>query len=89
MAAHDNPAAAAYQLTYSMKRMFLLAALFGVLSGWMGLGISYLFNIPSGATIVITSSFIFLLTAIFSPKRKVKGWKKKIITEKENVAKVF
>ena len=27
-----NPAAAAYQLTYSMKKMFLLAAAFGVLS---------------------------------------------------------
>jgi manganese/iron transport system permease protein len=70
-----NPAAAAYQLTYSMKKMFLLAAVFGVLSGWIGLIFSYLFNIPSGATIVITSSLIFLVTAVFSPKRKVKGWK--------------
>ncbi len=69
-----NPAAAAYQLTYSMKRMFLLAAGFGVLSGWVGLLFSYLFNIPSGATIVITSSLIFMLSAVFSPKRKVKGW---------------
>lgn len=84
-----NPAAAAYQLTYSMKRMFLLAALFGVLSGWMGLGISYLFNIPSGATIVITSSFIFMVTAIFSPKRKVKGWKKKLIKEEGDAKAVF
>lgn len=70
-----NPAAAAYQLTYSMKKMFLLAAVFGVLSGWTGLLFSYLFNIPSGATIVITSSLIFLVTAVLSPKRKVKGWK--------------
>ncbi len=70
-----NPAAAAYQLTYSMKRMFLLSAGFGVLSGWMGLLFSYLFNIPSGATIVVTSSVIFLLAAVFSPKRRVKGWR--------------
>jgi len=69
-----NPAAAAYQLTYSMKRMFLLSAAFGVLSGWAGLLLSYLFNVPSGATIVITSSVIFMFAAIFSPKRKVKGW---------------
>ena len=69
-----NPAAAAYQLTYSMKRMFLLSAVFGVFSGWVGLLMSYLFNIPSGATIVITSSVIFMIAAIFSPKRKVKGW---------------
>jgi len=72
-----NPAAAAYQLTYSMKRMFLLSAGFGVLSSLTGLLLSYLFNIPSGATIVITSSVIFMIAAIFSPKRKVKGWQKK------------
>ena len=76
-----NPAAAAYQLTYSMKRMFLLSAGFGVFSGWMGLLMSYLFDIPSGATIVVTSSVIFLLTAIFSPKRKVKGWQKEPLAE--------
>jgi manganese/iron transport system permease protein len=69
-----NPAAAAYQLTYSMKRMFLFAAIFGVLSGWIGLLFSYLFNIPSGATIVVTSSVIFGLATVFSPKKKVKSW---------------
>ena len=78
-----NPAAAAYQLTYSLKRMFLLAAGFGVLSGWMGLLMSYLFDIPSGATIVVTSSVIFMVAAIFSPKRKVKGWQQKLLLEKE------
>ncbi|MFC1871221.1 metal ABC transporter permease [Chloroflexota bacterium] len=72
-----NPAAAAYQLTYSMKRMFLLSAGFGVLSGWIGLLFSYLFDIPSGATIVVTSSVIFMVATIFSPKMKVKGWKQK------------
>jgi len=76
-----NPAAAAYQLTYSMKRMFLLAAGFGVLSGWMGLLFSYLFNIPSGATIVVTSSVIFLLAAVFSAKRRVKGWRANTLAE--------
>ena len=78
-----NPAAAAYQLTYSMKKMFLLAAGFGVLAGWLGLLISYLLNIPSGATIVITSSVIFMLAAIFSPKRRVKGWQSKPVVEKQ------
>ncbi len=73
-----NPAAAAYQLTYSMKKMFLLSAAFGVLSGWMGLFFSCLFDIPSGATIVVTSSVIFMLAAVFSPKRKVKAWQRKL-----------
>jgi len=70
-----NPAAAAYQLTYNMKLMFLLSAVFGVLSGWIGLLISYLLDVPSGATIVITSSAIFIIATIFSPKRKVRRWK--------------
>ena len=76
-----NPAAAAYQLTYSMKRMFLLSAGFGVISGWTGLLISYLFNVPSGATIVVTSSVIFMIAALLSPKRRVKGWQKKPLLE--------
>ena len=76
-----NPAAAAYQLTYSMKRMFLLSAVFGVLSGWIGLLFSYLFDIPSGATIVVTSSVIFMIASLFSPKRKVKGWQQKPLLE--------
>ena len=78
-----NPAAAAYQLTYSMKRMFLISAGFGVLSGWIGLLLSYLFNIPSGATIVVTSSVIFMLAAIFSPKKRIKGWQGKPILEEQ------
>ncbi|MBE0480446.1 MAG: metal ABC transporter permease [Dehalococcoidia bacterium] len=76
-----NPAAAAYQLTYNMKRMFILSAVFGVVSGWTGLLVSYLLNIPSGATIVITSSVIFAVAAVFSPKRKVKGWRREPVAE--------
>lgn len=67
-----NPAAAAYQLTYSLKRMFLLSGSFGVLSCFLGLFFSYIFNVPSGAVIIITSSIIFALALLFSPKRKVK-----------------
>ena len=78
-----NPAAAAYQLTYNMKKMFLLAAAFGVLSGWVGLIFSYFFDLPSGATIVVTSSVIFAIAALFSPKRKVKGWQSKPLGEEQ------
>ncbi len=69
-----NPAAAAYQLTYSLKRMLLIAIGFGVISCWAGLIASYFFDVPTGAAIVITSSIIFGLATAFSPKRKVKGW---------------
>jgi len=71
-----NPAAAAYQLTYSLKRMLLIAVAFGVISCWAGLAASYLLAIPSGAAIVITSAIIFGLATAFSPKRKVKGWQR-------------
>jgi manganese/iron transport system permease protein len=78
-----NPAAAAYQLTYNMKWMFVISAAFGVASSWIGLLFSYVFDIPSGATIVVTSSLIFLIAVIFSPKRKVKRWQKKPLEESE------
>ena len=71
-----NPAAAAYQLTYSLKKMVLIAVAFGILSCWAGLLVSYILDIPSGASIVITSAIIFGLAVAFSPKRKVKGWRK-------------
>jgi manganese/iron transport system permease protein len=71
-----NPAAAAYQLTYSLKKMLLIAVAFGVVSCWAGLASSYLLDIPSGAAIVITSAIIFGLATAFSPKRKVKGWQR-------------
>ena len=70
-----NPAAAAYQLTYSLKKMLLIAVAFGIASCWAGLAASYLLDIPSGAAIVITSAIIFGLATAFSPKRKVKGWR--------------
>ena len=71
-----NPAAAAFQLTYSFKRMLALAMVFGVVSCWAGLAASYLWDLPTGASIVITSSVIFGAATVCSPKRKVKKWKK-------------
>lgn len=65
-----NPAAAAYQLTYGLKRMFLLAACFGVLSGWLGLAFSCILDLPTGALIIVTSSMIFVAATLSSPKRR-------------------
>lgn len=67
-----TPAAAAYQLTYNLKNLFLLAASFGVVSCWLGSILSYLVDVPCGAVIVLISSLIFLIANIFSPKRRVK-----------------
>lgn len=65
-----NPAAAAYQLTYRLRTMFLLSILFAVASGWIGLILSVLFNTPSGALIVVVSTAIFIVAAVVSPKRR-------------------
>ncbi|MDW8103644.1 MAG: metal ABC transporter permease [Armatimonadota bacterium] len=65
-----NPAATAYQLTYRLSHMFLLSALFAILSGWTGLALSALFNLPSGAMIVLSSTVILLLAVALSPKRR-------------------
>jgi len=54
--------------------MLCIAVVFGVISCWAGLAASYFLDIPSGASIVITSSIIFGLATAFSPKRKLKRW---------------
>jgi manganese/iron transport system permease protein len=78
-----SPAAAAHQLTYSMPRMFLLSAGFGILSCWLGLLLSYLLNIPSGAAIVITASVVFMAALAFSPKRRGKTWPVERVREEQ------
>ena len=65
-----NPAAAAYQLTYRLGRLFFLAALFGVVSCEGGLFIAWKLDVPAGASIVLVSSLIFLAAVACSPKRK-------------------
>ena len=64
-----NPPAAAYQLTYSLRRMFLLSAVFAIASCVLGLTASYYLNLPSGAVIILSSSAIFGLCILCSPKR--------------------
>lgn len=73
-----NPAAAAYQLSYDLKRIFLLSALIGVGSCWAGLMASYWLNVPSGAVIVLISTLIFCLCTLFSPKKKALSRKERL-----------
>ena len=68
-----NPAAAAYQLTYGLGRMFVISGVLGVLSCLLGLSLSYIFNFPAGAVIIVTSSLIFFVCLIISPKKRSKG----------------
>ncbi len=65
-----NPPSAAFQLTYRLKTMYLLSALFGVLSCLVGLLVSWLTDAPAGAVIIITSSAIFGVCLLLSPKKR-------------------
>jgi ABC-type Mn2+/Zn2+ transport system permease subunit len=64
------PAAAAFQLTRSFVRMMALSVLIGVVSGVGGLFLSYWWDLPSGATIVLTAAAIFFVCFVLSPKRR-------------------
>ncbi|MBL1229817.1 metal ABC transporter permease [Enterococcus sp. BWB1-3] len=64
-----TPAATAYQLTNSLPKMIGLSVLFGVLSSIIGLFFSYSYNLPSGATIVLTAAVFFILAFVFSPTK--------------------
>lgn len=68
-----NPAAAAYQITYSLKKMYALSCLFSIASGVVGLAAATVFNLPAGASVVLVSSLIFFGCLAFCPKRRRKN----------------
>jgi ABC-type Mn2+/Zn2+ transport system permease subunit len=65
-----TPAAAAYQLTTDFRKMMVLSAFFGAFSALTGLTLSYVLDTASGATIVLTATGIFFVTALVSRRRK-------------------
>lgn len=68
-----TPAAAAYQWTFKLNKMLLLSALFGVISAFLGLLFSFIWDLPSGSTIVGVATILFALSFILSPKRRKSG----------------
>lgn len=63
------PAAAAYQLTQGFGTMMAVAVLIGNLSAVTGLLLSVRLDTPSGATMVLTATAFFFLSAMLSPRR--------------------
>lgn len=65
-----TPAATARLVCRSVGQMYVVAAVVGALGGWLGLAVSYEASIhhglrlASGATIVLTTTAIFVLTAL-------------------------
>ena len=65
-----TPAAAAYQLVHRLTSMIFISAAIGAGGSMAGLLLSYIWDVPSGATIVSVLTLIFLLCLWASPKRR-------------------
>lgn len=66
-----QPGATALQLTYNMKHFFLISAATGIGACVSGLAVSYILDLPSGASVVLMATIIFAAAYIFSPKRRM------------------
>jgi len=60
-----NPAAAAYQICRGHKSVVFTATLLGMLTAVIGFLVSFHFNLPTGACIVIVSTVIFAASALY------------------------
>ncbi|MGP8321290.1 MAG: metal ABC transporter permease [Methanosarcinaceae archaeon] len=58
------PAAMSRQFTSNLKKMMLLSVIFGAVFSSGGIWLSYMFDVPSGATIVLVMSFVYLLYSL-------------------------
>lgn len=66
-----TPAATAYLYVKSLRIMLFLSSALGAVASVLGLYIGYTFNIAAGSSIVLTSTFMFLLAFLFSPKQSL------------------
>ncbi|WP_163327790.1 metal ABC transporter permease [Desulfurobacterium thermolithotrophum] len=58
------PAASAFKLTKNYNSFFFLSVFFGFASSFLGVFLSFIFDIPSGAAITLSSFFIFLTSLL-------------------------
>ena len=64
------PAMTARMMTESFSRMLIYSVLIGAATGVIGMYLSYVFNIASGAAIVLFSALLFCLSLLLKPVRK-------------------
>ena len=65
------PAATSYLLTNRLPIMLALSALIGSVCAIIGMFLSISFNLPAGASIVLTLAFVFTAALLFAPKKGV------------------
>jgi manganese/iron transport system permease protein len=66
-----TPGATAYLLTRRLSRMLFISALIGGLASITGLYLSFYLNIASGAAIVLSATFMFIVAYIFAPEKGI------------------
>lgn len=64
------PSASALQLTDNFKKAMIIAIILGISSCIGGLFLSYIFDTPSGATIVLSATTIFIVSSLLFPKKR-------------------
>ena len=64
------PAAIARQFTHNLFKMMILSVLFGAILTFGGLWLSYEFDVASGATIILLSGTVLLITLLASRIRR-------------------
>jgi manganese/iron transport system permease protein len=79
-----QPGATALQLTYNLKHFFIISAASGVGACISGLIVSYIFDLSSGAAVVLMATTIFAIAYIFSPKRRKKKLKKRNLSHEND-----
>ncbi|QNY44214.1 metal ABC transporter permease [Staphylococcus aureus] len=70
-----TPASTAFLISKKLYSMMIIASLISVTSSIVGLYYSYIYNIPSGATIVLCTFVIYIITLFFTKftNRKKRG----------------
>lgn len=66
-----TPASTAYLLTNRLWVMILLSAFFGAFSAVIGLYFSFVYNVSSGAAIVLATTSLFIIAFIFAPQQGI------------------
>jgi manganese/iron transport system permease protein len=80
-----QPGATALQLTYNLKHFFIISAASGIGACVFGLIASYIFDLPSGAAVVLMATIIFAAAYILSPKRRMTKPKKRSVSHGHDI----
>ena len=67
------PAATGALIARRVSTMMMTASVCGVLSSYLGLLLSYHFDVAAGASIVFSSVYIFIVVAILTIPRRMRG----------------